>query len=108
MVYLRNYLSVMFNISDVMIDKEELPVEMQLPIHITEDTCLTKTILNAFQNLLLTNKSSFHRKAHTRSRITHQSHCSPKVAEILEIQGISCCRCPKNKVYNISLYQPEG
>lgn len=42
MVYLRNYLSVMFNISDVMIDKEEVAMKMQLPIHIPEDTLPVK------------------------------------------------------------------
>lgn len=36
-IYLNNYLSVMFNISDVMIDKEEIAMKMQLPIHVPEE-----------------------------------------------------------------------
>jgi len=37
MIYLNNYLSVMFNISDVMIDKEEIAMKMELPIHIPDE-----------------------------------------------------------------------
>ncbi len=78
MVYLRNYLSVMFNISDVMIDKEEIAMKMQLPIHITENTLPNK------------NNSECVPESHIKAIVR-------KVAEILEIQGISCCRCPKTK-----------
>ena len=78
MVYLRNYLSVMFNISDVMIDKEEIAMKMQLPIHITENTLPNK------------NNSECVSESHIKAIVR-------KVAEILEIQGISCCRCPKTK-----------
>ena len=63
MVYLRNYLSVMFNISDVMIDKEEIAMKMQLPIHITEDTLPDK------------NNSECVSESITDEQ-THQSHCS--------------------------------
>lgn len=36
-IYLNTYLFVMFNISDVMIDKEEIAMKMQLPVHIPEE-----------------------------------------------------------------------
>ena len=36
-IYLCSYLSTMFNISDVMIDKEEVSMTFQVPVHITEN-----------------------------------------------------------------------
>ena len=96
MVYLRNYLSVMFNISDVMIDKEEIAMKMQLPIHIPEDTlpvknnseCVSESITD--EQIIVSQEGSCVPKSHIKAIVR-------KVAEILEIQGISCCRCPKTK-----------
>ncbi len=42
-IYLCSYLSTMFNISDVMIDKEEISMTFQVPVHILEDLPLTET-----------------------------------------------------------------
>lgn len=96
MVYLRNYLSVMFNISDVMIDKEEIAMKMQLPIHITENTlpnknnseCVSESITD--EQIIVSQEGSCVPESHIKAIVR-------KVAEILEIQGISCCRCPKTK-----------
>ena len=96
MVYLRNYLSVMFNISDVMIDKEEIAMKMQLPIHIPEDTlpvknnseCVSESITD--EQIIVSQEGSCVPESHIKAIVR-------KVAEILEIQGISCCRCPKTK-----------
>jgi len=73
MIYLNYYLSVMFDISDVMIDKEEIAMHMQLPIHIPEekeDSCVPES---------------------------HMKFIIQKVAELLKTQGISCCECPKTR-----------
>jgi len=47
-IYLCSYLSTMFNISDVMIDKEESSMTFQVPLHIPEDLPLpeTETVTN--------------------------------------------------------------
>lgn len=48
LIYLNYYLSVMFDISDVMIDKEEIAMNMQLPIHvpeIEEEVCVSETVI---------------------------------------------------------------
>lgn len=96
MVYLRNYLSVMFNISDVMIDKEEIAMKMQLPIHIAEESqsaektseCVPESITD--EQIIVSQEGSCVPESHTKAIIR-------KVAEILEIQGVSCCSCPKAK-----------
>lgn len=43
MIYLNNYLSIMFNISDVLIDKEEIAMKMKLPIYIPKETPAEET-----------------------------------------------------------------
>ena len=58
MIYLNNYLSIMFNISDVLIDKEEIAMKMKLPIYIPKETpeeetaepetvCVSETVTDA-------------------------------------------------------------
>ena len=96
MVYLRNYLSVMFNISDVMIDKEEIAMKMQLPIHIAEENpstektseCVPESITD--EQIIVSQEGSCVPESHIKAIIR-------KVAQILEIQGVSCCSCPKAK-----------
>lgn len=96
MIYLCNYLSVMFNISDVMIDKEEIAMKMQLPIHITEDApstkkgseCVPEPITD--EQIIVSQEGSCVPETHIKAIVR-------KVAEILEIQGVSCCGCPKAK-----------
>ena len=56
-IYLNNYLSVMFNISDVMIDKEEIAMKMQLPIHVPEEITIEDSASVRFQKLSQTHKS---------------------------------------------------
>lgn len=46
-IYLNDYLSVMFDISDVIIDKEEIAMTMKLPIHIPEnkaELCVSEAV----------------------------------------------------------------
>ena len=76
-IYLCSYLSTMFNISDVMIDKEEISMTFQVPVHIPEASSLSKT---------------------------HMKKIVQKVAQILAAQGVSCCECPRTlyKLYPLS------
>ncbi|WP_164689888.1 hypothetical protein [Luxibacter massiliensis] len=44
-IYLNNYLSVMFNTSDVLIDREEIAMNMKLPLQIPDtaaEACVPK------------------------------------------------------------------
>ena len=45
-IYLSNYLSTMFSISDVMIDKEEVAMVFQIPIHIGERSASPTSAIN--------------------------------------------------------------
>lgn len=90
-IYLNNFLSVMFNISDVMIDKEEIAMKMKLPIHIPdeeESTCVTESVNE--QQISVSEKESCVPEAHMK-------YIVQKVAELLDSQGIPCCHCPQTK-----------
>lgn len=97
MIYLNNYLSVMFNMSDVLIDKEEIAMKMQLPIHIpeelsseplAEESCVPEPVTDEQITV-----------SHNESCVpdTHIRHMVKKVAKILETQGLPCCRCPRTR-----------
>ena len=91
-IYLNNYLSVMFNVSDVMIDKEEVAMTMQLPIHIPDSEepskcvskCVTDDQLTVSENNLYVPKP-------------HMKYIIQKVVELLDSQGIPCCHCEKTE-----------
>ena len=91
MIYLNTYLSVMFDISDVMIDKEEVAMKMQLPIHIPEDKeliCVSDSITE--EQISVSKNDSCVPESHMKFIIA-------KVAELLNTQGIPCCHCPKTQ-----------
>lgn len=91
LIYLNNYLSVSFDISDIMIDKEEVAMKMQLPIHVPEDSnevCVSETVTNE-QIIVPENDSCV--------PVSHMKFVIQKVAELLNRQGISCCKCPKTQ-----------
>lgn len=91
MIYLNYYLSVMFDISDVMIDKEEVAMHMQLPIHIPEETetsCVSNSVTE--EQITVSESESCVPESHMKFIIQ-------KVVELLKTQGIPCCECPKTR-----------
>lgn len=91
MIYLNYYLSVMFEISDVMIDKEEIAMQMQMPIHIPKEkaeTCVSKTVTE--EQISVSEEFSC-------VPVPHMKYIVQKVAELLKTQGIPCCECPKTQ-----------
>ena len=91
MIYLNYYLSVMFDISDVMIDKEEIAMKMQLPIHIPEneeELCVSETVTE--DQITVSENDSCVPESHMKFIIQ-------KVAELLKTQGIPCCECPNTR-----------
>lgn len=94
-IYLRGYLSTMFQISDVLIDKDE--VAMSLNINVTlPDEAETDTP-TAGHGVCVPPELSSVSKSHMETIID-------KMAQVLETQGISCFRCSKStyKLYPLS------
>ena len=97
-IYLNNYLSTMFQVSDVMVDKDEvamsLNVKLQIPENAdtdAEETCQDDSRVCVSKQLASVSKSQV-------DRIVR------KVAQVLATQGISCFNCPKSafKLYPLS------
>ena len=103
-IYLCSYLSTMFGISDVMIDKEEISMTFQVPVHVPEDLSLpeTETIRDEQITIMeaddcVSGQSGCVSKPHIKKVVQ-------KVAQILATQGVSCCECPRTqyKLYPLS------
>ena len=88
-IYLQNYLSTMFQISDVLIDKEE--VAMVLHISVSLPDCPVDCVQEAVpqQKIIVSEALSSVSK-------THIPIILGKVEKVLDAQGISCFHCPRS------------
>lgn len=84
-IYLQRYLSTMFEISDVLVDKDEIAMALNIKSDINEidngDSTLDISVSENFNTVS---------KSHIATIIC-------KIAKILEAQGFSCCNCHKVK-----------
>ena len=85
-IYLQNYLSTMFQVSDVMVDKEEVAMSLNIRIQLPDeaDHCSNGQDSSVTKQAVFVSKSSLELIA-------------AKVLKILEIQGIACSQCSKSK-----------
>jgi hypothetical protein len=92
-IYLKNYLSTMFQISDVLVDKDEVAMSLNIKLSIPETVddqendapcCVSNEIFSVSK--------------------THTGIIVEKVRQILGTQGIACFKCPKSqyKLYALS------
>lgn len=104
-LYLQSYLSTMFSISDVMIDKEEVSMAFQIPITIKEEpsmesvinTTTTEKLSIKDEQITVPESENSVPKSHIRKMVR-------KVAELLVAQGVPCCECRQSlyKLYRLS------
>ena len=110
-IYLKNYLSTMFNISDVLIDKEEVALSLNLTVQITEDDSAVSEPMISEQITVSNSDDSVPK--------SHMNFIIEKVANLLETQGVSCCQCRKTKyqlskvsdrkgIYSLNIICPYG
>ena len=80
-IYLQNYLSTMFQISDVMVDKDE--VAMALNIQVSAPAQGMDELQNSVSNdpIIVSNP--------------HQEAAAQKVLQLLVLQGVCCAECPR-------------
>lgn len=103
-IYLCSYLSTMFGISDIMIDKEEISMTFQIPLHIPEVSSLPEAEpIREEQITIMEVKSSVSEQTSCVSK-PRIKKIIQKVAQILVAQGVSCCECPRTlyKLYPLS------
>lgn len=89
-IYLQNYLSTMFQISDVMIDKEEVAMVLNINISLP------------YENKSPENSESVEHEVTVSDNVACVSKTNieiilGKMAKVLDSQGLSCFRCPKSK-----------
>jgi len=96
-IYLNNYLSTMFSISDVMIDKEEVAMALNIRISIPDSDSIEEEYNITEEQLCVPKDAVSVSKPHMKTIIG-------KVAKILSVQGLPCCECPKSKykLYRLS------
>lgn len=87
-IYLQNYLSTMFQISDVLIDKEEVAMVLNIKISLPDVDEIGKKETTAEHDICVSEELSSVSKSHMEIIIE-------KMAKVLDSQGISCFRCSK-------------
>jgi len=100
-IYLHNYLSTMFHISDVMLNKEEIAMSFNIPVNISDPDFMPSPISD--DQIIVSPADDSVSKSDMKQILQ-------KVAGILETQGLTCCSCPKShyKLYRLSACQePE-
>jgi len=100
-IYLCNYLSTMFSISDVMIDKEEVSMVFQIPVQVTD--CGLQEDITIKDEQIIIDENCVSNQFDSVSDFNIRKVVR-KVAQILATQGISCCECPRTqyKLYSLS------
>ncbi|WP_326975361.1 MarR family transcriptional regulator [Caproicibacter sp. BJN0012] len=98
-IYLNNYLSTMFQISDVMIDKEEVAMSLNIKISVPDDAESEPETAITEEQFCVSVKDISVSKTHLRQIIG-------KVAQILSAGGLACCDCPKSK-YKLYPLSPD-
>lgn len=96
-IYLQSYLSTMFQISDILVDKEEVAMALSIKISPPEGQPADAEP-DTKPSQACGSKKGF------RVSKTHMDFIVQKIAQILAAQGISCLSCPKSqcKLYPLS------
>lgn len=96
-IYLNNYLSTMFQISDVMVDKDEVAISLNITIHTPENFSWGEMALFTEETLCVSEQLASVPKPHIEA-------ISANVAQLLAAQGIFCfqCRASRIKLYPLS------
>ncbi|ADL03760.1 MarR family transcriptional regulator [Lacrimispora saccharolytica] len=88
-IYLQSYLSTMFQVSDVMIDKEEVAMVLNIKLELSEDEKIAKQEPTAEHKVCVSEGLNSVSESHIQVILS-------KMAKALMAQGISCFGCPKS------------
>lgn len=89
-IYLQNYLSTMFQISDVMVDKDEVALSLNIQIS-APDVEPGEPLLSVSNGPVIVSKPQ-------------EEIMAQKVLQLLALQGVGCAKCPRMtyKLYALS------
>ncbi len=88
-IFLQNYLSVMFQISDVMIDKEEVAMTLHIKLPVTQEPAHQNEVAPVHE-IFVPDELACVSKSHILSSVG-------EIAKVLEAQGLSCVQCQRSK-----------
>lgn len=96
-IYLNNYLSTMFQVSDVMIDKEEVSMAFHIPFHAPDSSLEITDSPIRDEQISVPSEDNSVSKPHMQAMVR-------KVAKVLATQGLPCCECSRTiyKLYPLS------
>lgn len=96
-IYLKNYLSTMFEVSDVMVDKEEVAMTLNIRLELPEKEDINHEPTQIEHEVIVPNELACVSKSNIEIIVQ-------KMAELLVAQGISCFECPlsRYKLYPLS------
>ena len=100
-VYLKNYLSTMFEISDVMVDKEEVAMTLNIRLELPDESGSSQNTPIIEHEIIVSNELNSVSKSHIEIIIQ-------KMAQILMAQGISCFGCPLSAISYIPYRATAG
>ena len=92
-IYLKGYLSTMFQISDVMVDKDEVAMALSIKAEIPEDATLDECASVSDQPVIVSKPDL--------------GPIASKVLQILERQGVGCSQCSKHR-YKLGSAEKAG
>ncbi len=100
-IYLCSYLSTMFNISDVTVDKEEVAMSLNIKVNVSDETSeLTEEVIEKAVDA--TCQNSENSVSDVQICVPEKDFCVPKshllqivkkAAKVLSLQGIACASC---------------
>ena len=96
-IYLQKYLSTMFEISDVMVDKEEVAMTLNIRLELPKEDSAGHDAPALEHEVIVSDELASVSKSHIEIILQ-------KMAQILMAQGISCFGCPlsRYKLYPLS------
>lgn len=86
-IYLQSYLSTMFQVSDVLVDKDEVAMALNIRVTLREDDVEAPEPIVPEDRLCVSKDLSYVSKTHIQIILS-------KVVEILMAQGVACPSCP--------------
>ena len=105
-IYLCNYLSTMFQISDIKIDKEEVAMSLNINVNIPEEEEIMEEneVMDAEKAIAAACQNGANEVSESQICVLKNFRCVPKThlvqmvkkaAKALYLQGISCCTCTR-------------
>lgn len=102
-IYLCSYLSTMFQVSDVMVDKDEVAMSLNIRVDLPEEVTENEVETSPEAAESGSNGEIIVSKPQTGT-IPHLNIIASKVLNVLQFQGIPCTECPRCscKLYTLS------